>query len=142
MKFGAAGAASTASSPSAPLLNRAPSMMRQASMKPGVFDDPTQDPSYNKELPPVIILQDYKQALWETDRDLKLMRTGLYPGMLSLWKDVMANYIAGDWAKCRGYIEEITSRKPHDGPSKFILGVLEENGGKAPEGWPGYRWEK
>ena len=50
-------------------------------------------------------------------------------------------YVIGDWKKARD-IFHITVRLPNgheDGPSKFLINVIDDHGGTTPSNWEGFR---
>ena len=52
----------------------------------------------------------------------------------------MAAYIKGDWQKARDIFHEtMRSSNDQDGPSKFLINLLDKHGGTAPHDWQGYR---
>ena len=96
--------------------------------------EPVQDSKPNVKIPR------YAVTVWETDVDLLRLRHLVNDGFRSLWKEGMAAYIKGDWQKARDIFHEtMRSSNAQDGPSKFLIKVIDEHGGTAPHDWQGYR---
>lgn len=95
-----------------------------------------------KEKSPTIIVPKYKTDVWETDVDVVNLRNLVNDAFRSLWKEGMAAYIKGDWQKARDIFHEtMRSSNAQDGPSKFLIKIIDEHGGTAPHNWHGYRQE-
>mmetsp|Transcript_8812 Transcript_8812/g.13189 ORF Transcript_8812/g.13189 Transcript_8812/m.13189 type:complete len:887 (-) Transcript_8812:178-2838(-) len=89
---------------------------------------------------PNVIVPPYKESVWETDMDLMRLRHLVNDAFRTLWKEGMAAYIKGDWQKARDIFHEtMRSSNAQDGPSKFLIKVIDEHGGTAPHDWQGYR---
>jgi len=89
---------------------------------------------------PNVVIPPYKESVWETDADLMKLRHLVNDAFRSLWKEGMAAYIKGDWQKARDIFHEtMRSSNAQDGPSKFLIKVIDEHGGTAPHDWQGYR---
>ena len=91
---------------------------------------------------PTIVVPKYSQAVWTDDEDLVDLRHNVSDSFRALWSTGMAAYIRGDWQKARDVFHE-TMRlfQDRDGPSRFLMAVIDENGGRAPHDWCGYRDE-
>lgn len=96
----------------------------------------------DKEKSPTIEIPKYKVEVWDTDSDLINLRNQVNDQFRSLWKEGFAAFIKGDWAKARD-IFHVTLSLPAiaDGPSKFLIKVIDEHGGTVPHNWNGYRQE-
>lgn len=91
---------------------------------------------------PDIIVEPYTKDAWETDLDLVRLRHLVNDAFRTVWKEGMAAYIKGDWQKARDIFHEtMRSSNAQDGPSKFLIKVIDEHGGTAPHDWQGYRQE-
>lgn len=91
---------------------------------------------------PTIVVAPYTQQVWTEDADIVELRHRVNDAFRLVWEQGVAAYIKGDWQKAREVFQE-TLRQSHnkDGPSKFLLSVIDENGGTAPTDWAGYRDE-
>jgi class 3 adenylate cyclase len=89
---------------------------------------------------PNVIVPAYLESVWETDVDIIQLRHLVNDAFRALWKEGMAAYIKGDWQKARDIFHEtMRSSNAQDGPSKFLIKVIDEHGGTAPHDWQGYR---
>lgn len=101
--------------------------------------------SMNDEAPPplsapVVTLMPYVEAVWETDEDIVMLRHHITDSFRVVWKEGIASYIKGDWQKARDIFHETLQMSDgQDGPSKFLVGVIDSYGGSAPQDWQGYR---
>ena len=86
---------------------------------------------------PTVTVEPYTKDAWETDLDLVRLRHLVNDAFRTVWKEGMAAYIKGDWQKA----ETMRSSNAQDGPSKFLIKVIDEHGGTAPHDWQGYRQE-
>jgi class 3 adenylate cyclase len=92
------------------------------------------------EKKPNVIVPKYTTSVWDTDPDLMRLRHLVNDAFRSLWKEGMAAYIKGDWQKARDIFHEtMRSSNDQDGPSKFLISLLDKHGGTAPHDWQGYR---
>jgi class 3 adenylate cyclase len=93
-----------------------------------------------EELKPTVIVSKYLETVWESDVDLVRLRHLVNDDFRKLWKEGMVAYIKGDWTKAVAIFKEtLRSSNGEDGPSKFLVNVMEEHGGIAPRDWEGYR---
>lgn len=91
---------------------------------------------------PTVIVKPYTKDAWETDLDLVRLRHLVNDAFRTVWKEGMQAYIKGDWQKARDIFHEtMRSSNAQDGPSKFLIKVIDEHGGTAPHDWQGYRQE-
>ena len=91
---------------------------------------------------PTVTVEPYTKDAWETDLDLVRLRHLVNDAFRTVWKEGMAAYIKGDWQKARDIFHEtMRSSNAQDGPSKFLIKVIDEHGGTAPHDWQGYRQE-
>ena len=93
-----------------------------------------------KDENPVIVVPKYTTDVWETDADLVKLRHQVSDSTRQLWKTGMAAYVAGDWPKAKEvFLQTKELAGGSDGPSIFLLELIDANKGKAPASWPGYR---
>lgn len=91
---------------------------------------------------PNIVVPKYTTDVWESDADIVRLRHLVNDAFRTVWKEGMAAYIKGDWQKARDIFHEtMRSSNGQDGPSKFLVKVIDEHGGTAPHDWQGYRQE-
>ena len=91
---------------------------------------------------PTIIVQPYTTKVWETDPEVKLLRRQINETFRASWNDGINAFINGDWAKARDLFEETMQRSDgKDGPSNFLIAIIDEHSGTAPHDWPGFRTE-
>jgi hypothetical protein len=89
---------------------------------------------------PTIVLPKYTQDVWTKDEDIVELRHRVNDSFRALWENGIAAYINGDWQKARDIFHEtMRLSKNKDGPSKFLMEIIDEHGGSAPHEWPGYR---
>lgn len=104
--------------------------------------DDDDDESEEADSKPTVIVDPYTKDCWETDADLVRLRHLVNDAFRTVWKEGMAAYIKGDWQKARDIFHEtMRSSNAQDGPSKFLIKVIDEHGGTAPHDWQGYRQE-
>lgn len=108
-------------------------------------DEETGDAGKEKRDPkdsPTIILPKYTEDIWETDADLVDLRHRVNDSFRATWAEGIAAYIKGDWHSARDIFHETMAlSKGRDGPSKFLIEIIDEHKGSAPHDWPGYRTE-
>jgi len=92
--------------------------------------------------PPVIATPPYNTGVWTTDEDLMELRHMVGDKFRSIWNDGINAYIKGDWRKARDIFHETSKmgERP-DGPSQFLIELIDHHGGTAPSDWKGYREE-
>lgn len=91
---------------------------------------------------PTIVMHPYVPRVWEKDEDLVEIRHMFTPLFKNVWTEAIESYLNGDWDISMEHLKEcLKMTKGSDGPSKFLLGLIEDAGGKAPETWKGYRGE-
>jgi class 3 adenylate cyclase len=96
--------------------------------------------SHGGEKKPNVIVPKYTTSVWDTDPDIMRLRHLVNDSFRSLWKEGMSAYIKGDWQKARDIFHEtMRSSNDQDGPSKFLIKLLDTHGGTAPHDWQGYR---
>jgi hypothetical protein len=89
---------------------------------------------------PTIVVKEYNQDMWMKDEDLVDTRHRVNETFRAVWDNGIAAYIKGDWQKARDVFHEtMRLSKKKDGPSKFLMEIIDEHGGTAPHDWPGYR---
>lgn len=93
-----------------------------------------------EEEKPTVVVAKYLETVWESDEDLVRLRHLVNDDFRKLWKEGMVAYIKGDWTKALAIFKEtLRSSDGEDGPSKFLVSVIEEHGGISPRDWEGYR---
>eukprot|EP00957_Ditylum_brightwellii_P128374 9791007-Ditylum_brightwellii.AAC.1 len=86
---------------------------------------------------PDIILDDFSVKVWETDEDMVSLRMHLGEECRAVWSHGMDAFIAGDWSTAVVKFNEVLEiTNGMDGPSKHILGVMEDFQFTIPENWP------
>lgn len=89
---------------------------------------------------PTIELAPYTQELWNEDVEVVELRWKVNDKFRTIWADGVAAYIKGDWPRARDIFQETMKMSNNkDGPSNFLISVIDEHHGNAPENWPGYR---
>jgi class 3 adenylate cyclase len=92
-----------------------------------------------EELKPTVVVSRYLESVWETDEDLVRLRHLVNDDFRRLWREGMVAYIKGDWTKAKAVFKEtLRSSNGEDGPSKFLVTLIEEHGGMPPRDWEGY----
>jgi len=95
-----------------------------------------------ERLAPTITVTPYTTAIWEEDDDLLELRHRVNDKFRSIWGDGINAYIKGDWRKARDIFHETSKLGGgKDGPSQFLIEVIDHHGGSAPSNWQGYRDE-
>ena len=92
---------------------------------------------------PKIFLLEYNTNVWDVDRDIVDLRHLVNASFRQQWDKGIHAYIKGDWQKARDIFHE-TVKLPcggEDGPSKFLITVIDDNGGTKPPTWQEYRQE-
>merc|ERR1712146_840736 len=100
------------------------------------------DKEGNGEVLPTITVPPYTHACWECDQELLMLRHMIYenPKFRPLWDTGIAAYLSGDWPTPHHIFNDcLDLTNGRDGPSKFLINVIDENDGNAPEDWAGYR---
>lgn len=112
-------------------------------LEAGDLSTPGDEESKNKaKEAPTIIVPPYTQQVWTEDNDIMEMRHRVNDAFRVLWDQGIAAYIKGDWQKARDIFHEtLRMTRNKDGPSTFLVGVIDESGGTAPSDWAGYRDE-
>lgn len=91
---------------------------------------------------PNIVVAPYTQQVWTEDSDIVELRHRVNDNFRLVWEQGVAAYIKGDWQRAKEVFQEtLRMSQNKDGPSKFLLEVIDENGGTAPTDWAGYRDE-
>ena len=89
---------------------------------------------------PTIEVKKYEQSVWETDSEVVELRHRVNDSFRALWQDGIAAFIKGDWQKARDIFHEtMRTSNNKDGPSKFLIAMIDEHEATAPHDWPGYR---
>ena len=102
------------------------------------------DKDSKEEVLPTITVPPYTHACWDNDQELIQLRHLIYenPKFRPLWDTGIAAYLSGDWPTAHHIFNDCLDLTNHrDGPSKFLINVIDENDGNAPEDWAGYRHE-
>jgi class 3 adenylate cyclase len=96
-----------------------------------------------QERGPKIRIHPYSPEVWESDADLIEVRHLISDSFRQQWDKGIQAYIKGDWEKARDIFHE-TVKLPggrEDGPSKFLINLIDEYGGTKPPNWQEYRME-
>jgi hypothetical protein len=78
-------------------------------------------------------------SLFETSRELSLVRYSHDYNFESKFSKGMELYIEGNFESAKETLEECLSIKPRDGPSLTLIDYMGDFGYKAPSDWEGYR---
>lgn len=78
-----------------------------------------------------------KLTNWD-DAEFVEIQNGLHPSFLPTYRRGWNAYFLGDWEAARGFLEEALVLKEKDGPTMFVLNVMEENKWMPPEDWKGH----
>ena len=93
-----------------------------------------------KNKAPEIKVNHYEKGVWERDSDLIQLRHQVNESFRATWKTGIDAYISGDWPKAISVFNTTKSVvKAGDGPSMFLLNLMEKEGNVAPKDWKGYR---
>ena len=112
----------------------------QHDIEQGLSDDIQHDTT---EKVPKIYLHSYTTDIWEVDMDIVDLRQLINSSFRQQWDKGIQAYIKGDWQKARDIFHE-TVKLPggsEDGPSKFLINLIDNNGGTKPANWQEYRQE-
>lgn len=94
------------------------------------------------ETSPTIVVKPYEESAWVDDIEVVELRHAVDDKFRAIWSEGIAAYINGDWQKARDVFQETMKLSNNtDGPSKYLIGVIDSNQGKAPDNWPGYKDE-
>ncbi|CAG9322321.1 unnamed protein product [Blepharisma stoltei] len=78
--------------------------------------------------------------LFNDDEDLLMMRSSVSHKFAKTFGKALKNYLDGDWDKAiEGFNKAQFIKKTPDGPCRALLEFMEQEGGRAPDFWPGYR---
>ena len=97
-----------------------------------------------EEVLPTITVPPYTHGCWERDQELILLRHLIYenPKFRPLWDTGVAAYLSGDWPTAHHVFNDcLDLTNGLDGPSKFLINIIDGNDGNAPDDWSGYRHE-
>ena len=93
-----------------------------------------------KNKAPEIKVNAYEKGVWERDADLIQLRHLVNDSFRVTWSGGIQAYIDGDWSEAiRVFTQTLDISKGSDGPSKFLINLMNEHGGRAPADWKGYR---
>ena len=93
-----------------------------------------------KNKAPEIKVNAYEKGVWERDADLIQLRHLVNDSFRVTWAGGIKAYISGDWAEAiRIFTQTLDISRGTDGPSKFLLELMNGHGGRAPADWKGYR---
>jgi hypothetical protein len=101
------------------------------------------DVPHDTEKVPKIFLHTYTTDIWDVDMDIVDMRHLINNSFRQQWDKGINAYIKGDWQKARDIFQE-TVKLPgggEDGPSKFLIDLIDDYGGIKPAQWKEYRQE-
>lgn len=102
-----------------------------------------EDIQHDTEKVPKIFLHPYTTDIWDVDMDVVDMRHLVNSSFRQQWDKGINAYIKGDWQKARDIFHE-TVKLPgggEDGPSKFLINLIDDYGGTKPPTWQEYRQE-
>ncbi|KAL9180261.1 hypothetical protein ACHAXT_008231 [Thalassiosira profunda] len=92
------------------------------------------------DLPAIRISNDFPNV-WMSDRDVVRARSHFGGRQRELWTLGMAAFEAGKWDVARAHFDEVLKESEgKDGPSRYLLGRMNEHNYQAPASWRGY-WE-
>ncbi len=79
--------------------------------------------------------------MWDRDQDLVEVRHLISDVFRQQWDKGIQAYIKGDWQKARDIFHGTVnlSNGQEDGPSKFLIDVIDHHGGTKPADWAEYR---
>ena len=106
----------------------------------GLTDDQKNDSLFRN---PKIRIPAYEVGIWDADPDLVDTRHLITESFRIQWDKGIQAYITGDWIQARDIFHN-TVKLPNgeeDGPSKFLIHIIDESGGTAPSNWPEYRMD-
>lgn len=78
-------------------------------------------------------------ALITGDKDFQELRRHVNPVFTHLFQRGYQHYLDGDWESAQSILQKCIKTRPSDGPTKTLLNIIAEGGGKAPEKWKGFR---
>ena len=80
------------------------------------------------------------QDLWNNE-EIKIMQEVFTPQFYEQWKVGFDLYVNGDWENALPQLTLASNLGPggKDGPSQSLITFIEENKGRAPANWKGYR---
>jgi len=95
---------------------------------------------------PKVITNPYTPDVWDTDRDMKLLRNRVdHEDLVQIWDRGITAYINGDWGQAIACMVEhqekygVYNKGLKDGPSDFLLDFMKSfPNHTAPTGWKGY----
>jgi hypothetical protein len=76
------------------------------------------------------------------DRDIVELRHLMTDAFLVSWNKGMKAYLKGEWVEAREIFHGTVCMLPNgipDGPSKFLISIIDEYDGSLPNDWMGYR---
>jgi class 3 adenylate cyclase len=95
-------------------------------------------------IPKIALPSEYTTDIWDVDLDLVECRHLITESFRQQWDKGIQAYIKGDWQKARDIFHETAtlSNGDEDGPSSFLINVIDHHGGTKPANWAGYRMEQ
>ena len=120
-------------------------LVRQISdmVRSEMIGDDDEEERNDTDYPKINLPAEYTSYIWEADPDLVETRHLISESFRQQWEKGIQAYIKGDWQKARDIFHE-TVRLPggvEDGPSKFLINVIDRHGGTKPTDWAGYRMD-
>ena len=76
---------------------------------------------------------------FQNDLYYRQLQKGIDPLFMQAFNNAVQEYIAGDWAEAKTFLEDALQRYPEDGPSKILMRVVANAKFKSPADWKGYR---
>lgn len=89
---------------------------------------------------PDVTMPIFSVELWKHDSDLNLIRSHFSSSQRTAWESGFQAYISGDWkGACLEFqnVKKLAARS-RDGPSSFLLALMEKSNFEAPEDWEGF----
>ena len=77
--------------------------------------------------------------IWSKDNDFKELRRNYDPMFAKKFNEAYTKYIDGDWATAEDIFTQCLKINPNDGPTRTIKRYIENQNGRAPENWKGFR---
>ncbi len=78
-------------------------------------------------------------SIYESDKDLEVMRAGVNQGFVKQYQEGYANYVSGNWNQAIENFRKALVLRPNDGPTMTLLSYMEAHNGMSPPTWKGFR---
>mmetsp|Transcript_37968 Transcript_37968/g.79521 ORF Transcript_37968/g.79521 Transcript_37968/m.79521 type:complete len:864 (-) Transcript_37968:224-2815(-) len=102
------------------------------------------DPNVKKESPglgdlPSIQIYNNFPEVWDADNDVVRARSNFSGFQRQIWGKGMDAFEAGKWAIAKNHFDDVLQQSGgKDGPSRYLLGRMEQHKFSAPDSWQGY----